>query len=49
VVGAVLLHALLAETEARLGTGQVLISSNVEGGDRHNAALVASHPHLQGR
>jgi uncharacterized phosphosugar-binding protein len=46
VTGAVLLHALLAETEALLGGDSVLISNNVEGGDRHNAALIARYPHL---
>jgi uncharacterized phosphosugar-binding protein len=48
-VGAVLLHALLAETEALLGGGSVLVSNNVEGGDRHNAALIDRYPHLSGR
>ncbi len=47
VAGAVLLHALLAETEAVLGSGEVLVSNNIEGGDRHNAALIARHPHLR--
>jgi uncharacterized phosphosugar-binding protein len=46
VVGAVLLHALLAETEALLGGASVLISNNVDGGDGHNAALIARYPHL---
>lgn len=46
VAGAVLLHGLLAETETLLGGGHVLISNNVEGGDRHNAALIARFPHL---
>ncbi|HEY7202506.1 MAG TPA: sugar isomerase domain-containing protein [Candidatus Dormibacteraeota bacterium] len=46
VAGAVLLHALLAETESRLGGANVLISNNVEGGDAHNAALIARYPHL---
>ena len=49
VVGAVLLHALLAETETLLGCGSVLISNNVEGGDAHNAALIVRYPHLAGR
>jgi len=49
VLGAVLLHGLLAETEAILGGDSVLISNNVDGGDRHNAALIARHPHLAGR
>jgi uncharacterized phosphosugar-binding protein len=48
VVGAVLLHCLLVEVESRLGGGDVLMSNNVEGGDAHNAALIARHPHLQG-
>lgn len=47
MVGAVLLHALLVETEARLGTGEVLVSNNIEGGDRHNAALIDRHGHLR--
>jgi uncharacterized phosphosugar-binding protein len=47
VAGAVLLHALLAETEAALGSGEVLVSNNVEGGDARNAALIARHPHLR--
>lgn len=46
VAGAVLLHALLAETEAVLGTGEVLASNNVEDGDRRNARLLARYPHL---
>jgi uncharacterized phosphosugar-binding protein len=46
VVGAVLLHALLAETELLLGGANVLLSNNVDGGDRHNAALIARYPHL---
>jgi uncharacterized phosphosugar-binding protein len=46
VAGAVLLHGLLAETEALLGGDSVLISNNVDGGDRHNAALIARYPHL---
>lgn len=48
VVGAVLLHGLLAETEALLGGEHVLISNNVDGGDEHNAALIARYPHLAG-
>jgi uncharacterized phosphosugar-binding protein len=47
VTGAVLLHSLLAETEAALGSGEVLVSNNVEGGDEHNAALIARYPHLR--
>lgn len=47
VVGAVLLHALLAETEVVLGTGEVLVSNNVDGGDGRNAALIARYPHLR--
>jgi uncharacterized phosphosugar-binding protein len=47
VTGAVLLHALLAETEAALGSGEVLVSNNIEGGDERNAALIARHPHLR--
>lgn len=46
VVGAVLLHGLLAETESLLGGSNVLVSNNVDGGDRHNAALIARYPHL---
>jgi len=48
VVGAVLLHALLAETEAALGGGSVLISNNVDGGDAHNRVLIERYPHLAG-
>jgi len=47
VAGAVLLHALLAETEGALGTGEVLVSNNIEGGDERNAALIARHSHLR--
>jgi uncharacterized phosphosugar-binding protein len=47
VVGAVFLHALLAETEAALGAGSVLISNNVDGGDGHNAPLILRYPHLR--
>jgi len=46
VAGAVLLHALLAEAEAVLGTGEVLVSNNVEDGDRRNAHLLDRYPHL---
>ncbi|HEY4026845.1 MAG TPA: sugar isomerase domain-containing protein [Candidatus Dormibacteraeota bacterium] len=46
VAGAVLLHGLLAETEALLGGDNVLVSNNVEGGDEHNAVLIARYPHL---
>lgn len=48
VVGAVLLHALLAETEAELGGASVLVSNNVDGGDGHNRGLIARFPHLGG-
>ncbi|HEY6379778.1 MAG TPA: SIS domain-containing protein [Candidatus Dormibacteraeota bacterium] len=47
VVGAVLLHALLAETEARLGAGTVLVSVHVAGGERRNATLLDRYPHLR--
>jgi uncharacterized phosphosugar-binding protein len=47
VAGAVLLHALFAETETRLDQGTVLISANVEGGEEHNAALMLRYPHLR--
>jgi uncharacterized phosphosugar-binding protein len=46
VCGAVLLHALLAETEARRGRRQVLVSAHQEGGEAQNRALVALFPHL---
>jgi uncharacterized phosphosugar-binding protein len=49
VVGAVLLHGLLAATETALGGGHVLVSNNVEGGDRHNAGLIERYPHLAGQ
>jgi len=49
IAGAVLLHGLLAETEAILGGGSVLVSNNVEGGDARNAALIERYPHLAGR
>jgi uncharacterized phosphosugar-binding protein len=48
VAGAVLLHALLAETEHRLGGGSVLVSNNVDGGDDHNRAIIERYPHLAG-
>jgi uncharacterized phosphosugar-binding protein len=47
VVGAVLLHALLAETEARLESPSVLTSVHVDGGQDRNATLLARYPHLQ--
>lgn len=47
VAGAVLLHALLAETERLLGGGNVLASVNVPDRDDHNRALLARYPHLQ--
>jgi beta-N-acetylhexosaminidase len=47
VAGATLLHALLAQTESALGTGEVLVSNNVDGGDERNAALIARHSHLR--
>lgn len=47
VTGAVLLHALLAETEARLSDGAVLVSVNVEGGEAHNQSLLQRYPHLR--
>jgi uncharacterized phosphosugar-binding protein len=48
VVGGVLLHGLLAETEAALGAGSVLVSNNLDGGDVHNRALIERYPHLLG-
>jgi uncharacterized phosphosugar-binding protein len=48
VVGGVLLHGLLAETEAALGPGSVLVSNNLDGGDAHNRALIDRYPHLRG-
>jgi uncharacterized phosphosugar-binding protein len=48
VVGAVMLHALLAETEELLGGASVLVSNNVDGGDRHNRAIIERYPHLAG-
>ena len=47
VAGAVLLHALLVETERLLGGGNVLASVNVPDGDDHNSRLLARYPHLQ--
>jgi uncharacterized phosphosugar-binding protein len=47
VVGAVLFHVLLAETEARLKSAAVLTSVHVNGGEDRNAALLARYPHLQ--
>lgn len=47
VAAAVLLHCLLAETEARLGGGAVLSSVNVDGGEARNARHVARYPHLR--
>ncbi len=48
ILGAVMLHALLAETVAALGDDQVLVSNNVPGGPERNAALIARYPHLRG-
>jgi len=48
VVGGVLLHGLLAETEALLGAGSVLVSNNLDGGDVHNRSLIERYPHLLG-
>jgi uncharacterized phosphosugar-binding protein len=48
VVGAVMLHALLAETEELLGGASVLVSNNVDGGDQHNRAIIERYPHLAG-
>jgi uncharacterized phosphosugar-binding protein len=48
VVGGVLLHGLLAETEVLLGGASVLVSNNLEGGDVHNRALIEQYPHLLG-
>jgi uncharacterized phosphosugar-binding protein len=48
VLGGVLLHGLLAETEAALGAGSVLVSNNLDGGDAHNRALIDRYPHLLG-
>jgi uncharacterized phosphosugar-binding protein len=47
VAGAVLLHALFAETEARLGTSSVLVSASLEGADESNAAILRRYPHLR--
>jgi uncharacterized phosphosugar-binding protein len=49
VVGAVLLHGLLAETEEALGAANVLVSNNLEGGDGHNRVLIERYPHLAGQ
>jgi uncharacterized phosphosugar-binding protein len=49
IVGAVLLHALLVETEAMLGGGDVLVSNNVDGGYARNETLLDRYPHLWGR
>ncbi len=46
VVGAVLLHALLAETEARRVQPAVVVSVNVDGGMARNQALLERYPHL---
>jgi hypothetical protein len=45
--GAVLLHALLAETEARPSDAAVPVSVNVEGGEAPNQLLMQSYPHLR--
>jgi len=47
IVGAVMLHALLAQTEAALGAAHVLVSNNVPGGHERNAPLIARYPHLR--
>jgi len=47
IVGAVVLHALLAQTEAALGAAHVLVSNNVPGGHERNASLIARYPHLR--
>lgn len=44
--GVVLLHALLAATEALRGVGTCLSSVHVEGGGARNATLLARYPHL---
>ncbi len=46
VAGAVLLHALLAETEARRPERAVLVSVNLEGGVARNRSLLRRYPHL---
>ena len=47
VAATVLLHCLLAETEARVGGGAVVSSVNVDGGDTRNADVLARYPHLR--
>ena len=47
IVGAVVLHALLAQTEAALGAARVLVSNNVPGGNERNAPLIVRYPHLR--
>ncbi len=46
VAGAVLLHALLAATEALRAQTACLTSVHIEGGGARNAALLARYPHL---
>jgi uncharacterized phosphosugar-binding protein len=46
VAGVVLLHALLAATEALRAEGSCLTSVHIEGGSGRNAALMARYPHL---
>jgi uncharacterized phosphosugar-binding protein len=46
VAGVVLLHSLLATTEALRAAGSCLCSVHTEGGPARNAALMARYPHL---
>ncbi len=46
VAGVVLLHCLLAETEACRQKSAVLVSVALEDGEAHNRALIARYPHL---
>jgi uncharacterized phosphosugar-binding protein len=46
VLGVVLLHALLAETEALRADGAVVLSTKLDGAAAHNRALTRRYPHL---
>lgn len=46
VAGAVLLHCLFAETEARRRQSDVLVSVALDDGEAHNRALLERYPHL---
>src|SRR4029077_2102119 len=46
VAGAVLLHCLFAETEARRSQSGILVSVNLDDCETRNRALIERYPHL---